>query len=243
MRPIIEIKNLSFSYENYPALEKVNLRIEEKDFVAVIGPNGGGKTTLIKIILGIIKPDSGEVLIYGKPPGKNGTRVGYVPQFADFDKSFPITVMEVVLGGLIRSGSVFPWYSQNDYRKAESALKEVGIAEMENRIFGTLSGGQKQRVLIARAIVSNPGILLLDEPTASVDSNVEKDIYELFKKLNNKLTIILVTHDIGFVSRYINRVACVNRFIKVHSPAEVDQNIIEDTYKSRMSIIHHECGL
>jgi len=243
MKPVIDIKDLFYSYDNNPVLEDINLKVDNGDFVAFIGPNGGGKTTLIKLILGFLKPTKGNIRIMGKMPEHAGSEIGYVPQFAEFDKHFPIRVLDVVLGGLIHSSSFFPGYSREDKMKARKALDAVGISRLEKNVLGTLSGGQKQRVLIARALVSKPKLLVLDEPTASVDSNVERDIYDLFQRLNKEMTIVLVTHDLGFVSPYINRVACINRQISVHLTSEVDDKVILDTYLSPMKIISHKCGL
>ncbi len=239
----VDIKDMAFSYEKNPVLENVNLSLDENDFLAVIGPNGGGKTTLVKLILGFLKPLRGSVKIFGKLPEDAGPIAGYVPQFVQIDNNFPITVIDVVLGGLLRPLSLFPWNKRQSVEKARSALKSVGIEELAKKPFGNLSGGQKQRVLIARAVVSEPKILVLDEPTTSVDSFIEKDIYELLRRLNRSLTIILVTHDLGFISKYINRVACVNRHVNVHEPSDIDNNIIEETYNSPMNLLLHHCRL
>ena len=240
---VVEMRDVHFSYDSDSTLENVNFIIEEKDFLAVIGPNGGGKTTLIKLMLGFLTPSRGAVRVFGHEPKEMVRRIGYVPQFAVFDRDFPIQVRDVVLGGLIGPRSLFPWRPAADVARVMEALRSVGIENLSGRIFGTLSGGQKQRVLIARALVSEPAILVLDEPTASVDNNIEKDIYELFHQLNKKLTIILVTHDLGFVSPYINRVACVNRQVRIHNPSDVTGDIIAETYHSHMNIIQHKCGL
>lgn len=243
VRNAVDMKGVDFSYEGHPALEDVEIHVEERDFLAVIGPNGGGKTTLVKLILGFLPPSRGTIRVFGHEPRDMVGHIGYVPQFAVFDRDFPIQVTDVVLGGLIDSRSLFPWRPADSIKKCMKALDSVGIADLSGRLFGTLSGGQKQRVLIARALVSDPKMLVLDEPTASVDSNVEKDIYELFHTLNDRLTIILVTHDLGFVSPYINRVACVNRHVLLHSPADVTGDVISEVYHSRMKIIQHKCGL
>lgn len=239
----VEMRNVNFSYEGDPALEDVNMIVDEKDFIAVIGPNGGGKTTLVKLILGFLAPTQGSIRVYGQNPRESVRRLGYVPQFAFFDRDFPIQVRDVVLGGLIGPKSLFPWRPAHDVEKVMDALRSMGIENLSGRIFGTLSGGQKQRALIARAIVSNPSILVLDEPTASVDNNVEKDIFEQFHMLNQDLTIILVTHDLGFVSPYINKVACVNRQVRLHNPSDITGDVISETYHSHMNIIQHKCGL
>lgn len=243
MSSAITIDNLNFSYERVPVLEDVNLGIDDRDFGAIIGPNGGGKTTLIKLILGLLEPSSGNISVFGRAPGQSAASAGYVPQFFEADRNFPISVLDVVISGLMGPSSLLPWNRGRDIEAARKTLSYVGIQGMENKVFGTLSGGQRQRVLIARAIVSNPRLLILDEPTTSIDNSNERDIYELFRKLNEKMTIILVTHDLGFVSACINKVVCVNKKVSVHDPASVDQDVIAETYHSPMSMIVHKCGL
>jgi zinc transport system ATP-binding protein len=240
---VIETKDLTFSYGKFPALSNVTMRIERQDFTAIIGPNGGGKTTLIKLILGFLKPDTGTITVLGEQPEQSVSQFGYVPQFVDIDNNFPISVIDVVMGGLIRSSSFFPWNRKEMKESARNSLKSMDVLDLEDAVFGKLSGGQKQRVLIARAVVSDPEILVLDEPTTSVDSRIEKDIYDLLKSLNKKMTIILVTHDLGFVSRYINRILCVNKSVGVHSPETIDDKVIRETYKSPMNVVFHQCNL
>lgn len=243
MEKVIKIDDLTFSYGKYPALSNVTMEIQKQDFTAIIGPNGGGKTTLIKLILGFLKPDTGRITVFGKEPEQSLSQFGYVPQFLDIDNNFPISVINVVTGGLIRSSSLFPWTGKEMKEAARKSLERMDVFDLKDSIFGKLSGGQKQRVLIARAIVSEPEILLLDEPTTSVDSRIEKDIYDLLKSLNKKMTIILVTHDLGFVSKYINRVVCVNKNVGVHSPETIDDKVIRETYNSPMNVILHQCNL
>ncbi len=243
MKTVIDIKDLTFSYGKFPALTNVTMEIDKQDFTAIIGPNGGGKTTLIKLILGFLKPDTGKITIFGKDPEQSLAKFGYVPQFLDIDNNFPISVIDVVTGGLLRSFSFFPWNRKEMKEAARESLARMDVLDLEDSVFGKLSGGQKQRVLIARAVVSEPEILVLDEPTTSVDSRIEKDIYELLKTLNKKMTIILVTHDLGFISRYINRILCVNKSVGVHSPETIDDKVIRETYNSPMNVIFHQCNL
>lgn len=221
MKPVIQVHNLSFSYGDTPVLKNVNLTVNSGDFVGLIGPNGGGKTTLLKLILGFLKPDSGSIEVFGKPPQASLPLIGYVPQALRFDKQFPISVMDVVLSGRLAH---LPWYgvySQEDRKKALDALEMVGITNLKDRAFGNLSGGQAQRCLIARALVSNPKLLLLDEPTANVDSQVEADIYQLLKQLQHKLTIVMVTHDLQAVISHVQQVFCVQNSVFAIKPEEV----------------------
>jgi len=243
------IKGVSFVYEQQLVLEDVNLEVEEGDFLAVVGPNGGGKTTLLRLILGYLTPGAGSIRVLGSQPRSVRREIGYVPQHGNFDRDFPVTVMDVVLMGRIKRWSLFSGYNRADVEAAKKAMQAVQIRELADNRFGTLSGGQKQRALIARALCSAPRLLLLDEPTASVDSRVEQDIYELLKVLNQRITIIIVSHDLGFVSSYVNKVACVNHKVKVHSAQDIsdhghiDKEIIDEAYESSMRSLRHECGL
>jgi zinc transport system ATP-binding protein len=243
MNKVIEIEKLSFAYNGTSVLNDINLTVEEKDFIGIVGPNGGGKTTLLKLILGFLQPGKGRVKLFGKSPGASRKLIGYVPQYLEFDKQFPITVEQVVDMGLCRPGFL------STFRRTEKeliikTLVKLGIDGLAKKQFGELSGGQKQRTLIARAIISEPKILILDEPTASVDATAELDIYEMLKNLNKEITILLVSHDISFISSYVNKVACVNRNIAVHSldALNADQ-IINEVYKNNVTMIHHKCGL
>jgi len=238
------LRNISFSYEKEKVLENVSFDVEDKDFFAIVGPNGGGKTTILKLILGLIHPDDGEVLISGKKVAGSGRdKVGYVPQFSHHDLNFPISVEDVVFQGLMNSNSFFPTPSANDKKVVAEALEKVGLTDRKNMRFGELSGGLKQRTLVARAIVSQPEILLLDEPVASVDSSVERDIYEMLKELNEKMTIIMVSHDLGFVSHFVNKVGCVNKTMVCHETNEITSESIDSLYNRKSLMINHTCGI
>jgi zinc transport system ATP-binding protein len=223
--PIIVLNNLSFAYQNHPVLTKVCLEIYRGEFVGVIGPNGGGKTTLLKLIMGFLKPTQGSREIFGDTTSLSHSqsfpRLAYVPQTPRFDKAFPITVEEVVSSGLL---SELPWYGRfrsRDKQTCQEALDVVGLADLCYAPFGTLSGGQAQRVLIARALVSHPEILLLDEPTASVDQQAEADIYGVLKKLKGQMTILMVTHDLQVAIDQVERVLCVQGHVFSLKPEEV----------------------
>jgi zinc transport system ATP-binding protein len=228
---------MNFRYENSKeVLKNINMNIKARELVTIVGPNGGGKTTLLKIIAGLIKLESGEILINGEKRKKN-SEIAYVQQHMNFDNKFPITVYEVVLSGRIKS---FGSYSKKDKLKAEQVIEEIGLTEYINRSFNDLSGGQKQRVLIARALAAEAKILLFDEPTSSIDFEMEKNLNSLLKKLSEKLTIILVTHDTGFVANITDRVFCLNKTIVEH-PIDVNfDNMISSAYSSHSALVRHD---
>ncbi|WP_392485985.1 metal ABC transporter ATP-binding protein [Haloimpatiens sp. FM7315] len=234
MDNILDIKNLTVYYDNVCALEHINLLVKKGDFLAILGPNGGGKSTLLKSILGFIKPKEGSIKVCGKNFNNSSIDLGYVPQFSKFDKHFPITVIEVVLCGRInKSRKIFRRYSKKEYDNAENILNKLHIGEFKNRQIGMLSGGQMQRVLIARALIANPEILLLDEPTASLDVDSKKQIYSLLKELNKEKTIIMVSHDINYVYDYANSIACLNKTISYKGAPLLNKNLdkpLEEIY-------------
>ncbi len=208
--PIINIKNLYFAYNGHSALEDIELSVEERNFLCITGPNGGGKTTLLKIILGLIKPLRGSISVFGTSPAKVRSKIGYMPQHASIDPLFPISLLDVVLMGRLGKNR-FGFFGKKDIKAAESALMTVGLDKLKNRSFSELSGGEQRRGLMARAIASEPILLLLDEPTSNVDANTQKKFYQLLKLLNEKITIVLVTHDMDFVSSYVKKTICINR--------------------------------
>lgn len=238
---VIEIENLMFRYSNYPVLHDVTLSIQAGDMVSIIGPNGGGKTTLLKIILGLLEPESGKIQVYGESPRTNMGYLGYVPQHSRFDEQFPITVFEVVLTGRLEKRAGF--YTKQDRRAAIEALEKVGLSEVTRRSFQELSGGQRQRVLIARALAGRPSILLLDEPTSNVDAAVGSMLHELLEELNKTHTILLVTHDVGFVDDITNRVFCVNNHVHEHPADKLDASLISAAYGNQMRMVRHDINL
>lgn len=221
MQPAIVVKDLSFSYQDMPVLSNISFEIQSGQFIGMIGPNGGGKTTLLKLLLGFLKTNTGKIEVFGQNPVAARQHMAYVPQSLRFDKQFPISVMELVLEGRL---SHLPWYgrfSSNDKHVAMDALDRVGLADLHSRPFGSLSGGQAQRALIARALASQPRLLLLDEPTASVDAQAEADIYAILKKLQGDMTILMVTHNLQAAIELVEEVICVQNTAMVLDPKEV----------------------
>lgn len=228
--PIIRIENLDFAYNGQAVLEKVNLDVYEGDFIAMIGPNGGGKTTLLKLMLGLLKPIQGSVRVLGQTPRQVSHQIGYVPQDVNINRRFPITALDVVLMGKLAPGRRWSKNRHQDRIDALEALDRIDMAEYAQRRIGELSGGQRQRVFIARALVTRPRLLLLDEPTASIDSKGQNDFYRLLKRLNQEVSIIVVSHDLLVVSTYIKSVACVNRRLHYHNQAEITGDMLETMY-------------
>lgn len=238
--PVIEMEHVWFSYGGQPVLEDVSLTVRERDFVCIVGPNAGGKTTLLKLVLGLLRPARGVVRLFGGPPAAGRHRVGYMPQHASLDPLFPVTVLDVVLMGRLAGSSPFGPYRREDLEQAFQALEMLRLGGVRGRSFAELSGGQRQRVLIARALVSSPDLLLLDEPTANVDAVLESELFELLNRLNERMTVAMVTHDVGFVSRYVKRVVCVNRRVAVHRTSEITGEMIHEVYGSDVRMVRHD---
>lgn len=217
---VVSIENVTFAYETQPVLEDVSLRIEANDFLAVIGPNGGGKSTLMKLMLGLLEPQKGTVRVFGEAPKKGRRFVGYVPQNTDINVHFPVTVLDVVLMGF-RGKRPLWGYSRYERRCAAERLETVGLdAALLSRKIGELSGGQRQRVMIARALCSYPRMLILDEPTANIDVKGQKEIYDLLRELNKTMTVVVVSHDLSVILEYANKAAYVNRYLAFHDIAD-----------------------
>jgi len=240
MNYAIEIKNLTVYYNKTCALSDINLTVAEKDFLAIIGPNGGGKSTLVKSVLGIVRPQHGEIRIFGRDPEKYAAPIGYVPQFSHFIHDFPISVIDVILTGRLhgRTG-LFHRYSKKDYEIAESMLDRLNITHLRNRQISQLSGGQFQKVMILRALATEPELLILDEPTANVDNDSKTQIYEFLKEINRSVTIILITHDTAAISSYVKNVACLNKRLFYHGEIELDNDIIQKTFGCPVDLIAH----
>ena len=236
---VISVNNVSFAYKVEPVLEDVSLNIERGEFIGLVGPNGGGKSTLLKLIMGLLPSSKGQIRVLGRTPRKGRKMIGYVPQYATFKRDFPITVEDTVLLGLLGKTHSILGYTQAERELALQAMHEAQIDNLMQRQLDTLSGGQFQRVLIARALISNPEILILDEPTANIDLRVEENIFDLLKKLNQRSTIIVVSHDIGFISEYVNRVACLNKTLICHETSAITGEMIEAMYGAPVHMIHH----
>ena len=225
----IQAHNLSFQYDENPLLENVSMEIGKGECIAIFGPNGGGKTTLLKLFMGFLKPSSGSLLINGMPPQKSRKHMGYVPQISHLDRQFPITALDVVKMGAL-SPSLFHSYTRDSHEEALEMLGKVGLKEMAKTPFGSLSGGQSQRVLIARALMGHPDYLFLDEATASVDPSAEKHFHQLINELKGSVTIVMVTHDLPMEMSYIDRFFCVYRSITPFSPAQVCDHFAQGLY-------------
>lgn len=239
MEKVIELKDVWVSYGSNLVLEAVDLEVEERDFLAVIGPNGGGKSTLLKVILGLIVPDRGSVKLLGGEPEDTRKYAGYVPQYNSSNLEFPISVWEVVLMGCLGRKGPFQRYNEDDRRSAYEALKVVDMLDYRQRQIGELSGGQRQRVFIARSLVTHPKILILDEPSTGVDAKHRREFYELLNKLKSEIAIMLVTHDMSALSVYVDKVACLNRRLHYHNSKELDLKDLEAAYQCPVELIAH----
>ena len=238
----LALQDVSFSYDGAPVLEHVSFRIRHADFACIVGPNGGGKTTLLKLMLGLVEPDTGRVEVLGTPPEVARERIGYMPQHAIFDATFPVTVIDVVLMGRLRKTRPFGPYSREDKRVARRVMDEVDIGNLADRPFSALSGGQRQRALIARAMACEPEMLFLDEPTASLDVAAEQEFYDLLRRLNERMTLLVVSHDLSFVSSHVRTVICVGveREVHVHPTHELNEEVMHTVYGRSVRMIRHE---
>ena len=239
MGKILGIDSVYAGYNNDVVLKDVSLDIFDDDFIGIIGPNGGGKTTLLKVMLGLIKPFKGSVRFFDDGQLERNNKIGYLPQINKIDKKFPITVKEVVLTGLIYGTSgVFKHYSKADKTKATETLKKIGICDIKDTAIGELSGGQMQKVLLARALVSSPRLLILDEPNTFVDNQFEGELYEILKELNHEMAIIIVSHDLGTISSYVKTIACVNRNLHYHKSNKISEEQLA-YYNCPIKLITH----
>jgi zinc transport system ATP-binding protein len=237
--PAIEIDGVTFSYGAAPVLEQVSLTVQGGEFLGLVGPNAGGKSTLLKLILGLLKPQAGRIKVLGRLPRQARKAIGYVPQYPAFARDFPITVEQAVIMGRLGIGSRLGGYGPRDRTAVWRALVEVEAENLARAQIGRISGGQLQRVLLARALAAEPEVLILDEPTANIDQRVEDDIFDLLKELNERMTIIVVSHDIAFVSSYVRRVACLNRTLVCHGTDAINGQIIRELYGESVRMVAH----
>lgn len=236
----IHIEKLTVSYDRAVALKDVRLDVIDGEYIGIIGPNGGGKSTLLKSIMGLIDIDSGKIEIFGKPPKENRHLIGYVPQNVEFDRNFPMNVTEVVLTGMLKKGlKPFRKYSEKEILFAHELLEKVGISKLKHNHISALSGGEFQKMLIARALAVDPKILLLDEPTASVDASSRAHIYDLLDTLNKDITIILVTHDLLAISSRVGKIACLNVDLVYHGDSELSEETVSNLYGCPVDLIAH----
>ena len=237
--PIIQISDLYAAYEEKTVLSHVDLTVYERDFLGIIGPNGGGKTTLIKSILGLHQPQKGKIHFY-----KNGKEVpeinmGYLPQYNNIDKKFPISVYEVILSGLSKQKSIFQRYSNEQHELVRQMIIQMGLEGMDKRAIGELSGGQLQRALLGRALVSNPEVIILDEPNTYIDKRFEANLYSLLEEINKERAIILVSHDIGSILKNVKTIACVNETVHYHPHTEVPTEWLEEHFGCPIEMLGH----
>jgi zinc transport system ATP-binding protein len=238
-REVISIKHLWAGYDGEPVLEDINLSVRELDFIGLIGPNGGGKTTLLKVLLGLLPPMRGEVRIMGKSVEEGRRTIGYVPQTVEFDRDFPISVWDVARMGRLGKRHLLQRYTPEDDEVVAEALRSMEMLDLRDRPIGELSGGQRQRVYIARALATEPKILLLDEPMASVDSQVSTSAYELLSQLNEHITILMVSHDMSAISSHVKTVGCLNRWLFYHGEKQLTPDMLKAAYQCPIDLIAH----
>jgi len=237
---LVEINQLNAGYNHDIVLSDINLTINPNDFIGLIGPNGGGKTTLLKVVLGLLAPQSGTIRVMGQSPQEGRRHIGYVPQFTVFDHDFPITVEEVVKMGRLSGKRLFQSFTKEDADIVQEKLAWVDLLEHKDRALRELSGGQRQRVYIARALATEPELLLLDEPTISVDYDSRTKIYDLLHMINQRgVTILLVSHDLNVISSYVKSVACLNRDLHYHGEKEITKEMLQATYRCPVELIAH----
>ncbi len=234
MNPLVKIQSANVYFGREKALEDVDLEIFPDDFMGVIGPNGGGKTTLVKLILGLLKPDKGQV----NYPANRHLEIGYLPQVADFDQKFPVTVKEVILSGLLKKKKLLLPFTRKEKEHTGKIIKQLKLGDIENKPIGNLSGGQMQRVFLGRALVSNPKLLILDEPDAFMDNTFEGELYELLGELSKEMAILVVSHDIGTISYHVKTIACVNKKLHYHPSNIITEKQLE-AYNCPIQLITH----
>lgn len=243
MTTIINATGICFSYNGQDnVLSNIDFEVYEDDYIGLIGPNGGGKSTLLKLILGLLQPNQGKITVFGLSPNKARNKIGYVPQYSKIDLDYPISAWDVVMSGLLGKKKLGSSFKQKENNKTQKVLEDLNLLHLKDRAIGELSGGQRQRIMIARALVREPKLLLLDEPTNNVDGKSGRDLYDLLHKLNSNIAIITVSHDVDVISRYVKRIFCLNNRIVCNDAADiVSCEVGEDINKishSQKCIIH-----
>lgn len=236
----ISIQGLFFSYGAGTVLDDISLEIQRGEFLGIVGPNAGGKSTLLKVMLGLLPAQKGSVKVLNQDPVNARRAIGYVPQYPAFSRDFPVTSEQVVAMGRLGVGRLMGGYSRQDRAITIRAMEETEVIDLAERRIETLSGGQLQRVLVARALACEPEIMILDEPTANIDMRIENDIFDLLKSLNQRMTIIVVSHDVAFISRYVQRVACLNRTLLCHRTEDIDGHTIQQLYGEDVRMVAHQ---
>ena len=230
MNPIIKIEHLCAGYDQKEVLNDINLTIYSDDYLGIIGPNGGGKTTLMRLILGLKKPTEGSIRFYKDNKEVKEITMGYLPQYNDLDRQFPISVYEVVLSGLSKTKSLFARYTKAQHQQVLDTLERMQLTDLKDRHIGALSGGQLQRVLLARAIVSKPDVVILDEPNTYIDRRFQKQMYEMLEQINKECAIVIVSHDIAEVLNNVKHIACVNHHLHYHATADMSREKLEEHF-------------
>lgn len=236
---VIDVENMSFSYGGVLILDDITLRIKNEEFFGIIGPNASGKSTFLKLLLGLLEPDKGNIRILGQKPETVRRKIGYVPQYPTFRRDFPISVEDVVILGRLGVTKGFGRFTRVDKEKTRAAMEAVELDAIAKNPVAVLSGGQLQRMLIARALACEPEILILDEPTAGIDLRAEENIFALLKKYNEHMTIIIVSHDVAFISGYVDRVGCLNKTLVCHETRDISGKTIEELYGGTVKMIQH----
>jgi zinc transport system ATP-binding protein len=236
---VVEFRGVNFGYGAAPLLTDISFTIAAGEFFGIIGPNASGKTSLLKLMLGLLRPNQGRIRVLGKPPAEALSRVGYVPQHPSFARNIPFSVLELVLVGRLGTGRTVGAFSGKDRDLASRVLEEMEISHLAGRRVHTLSGGELQRVLIARALVCEPALLILDEPTANIDISAEQDVFALLRSHSRRMTIVIVSHDVSFISSYVDRVGCVNRTLICHATEALTGAQISELYGTDVRMIRH----
>lgn len=240
MIPALQLEDVRVSYGRHVVVEGATWEVQEHDFAAIIGPNGGGKTTLLRAILGLIPLSGGSIRIFGHPPSEGRDLIGYVPQFHTFDFSFPITVSEMILQSRLQKNTgLFGRYSEEDYQAMEKAIGQLGLSGLGDNPIADLSGGQQQRAIIARALAGDPRLLILDEPTVYIDAPAEEQFFSMIEDLRKSMAVIIVTHDISAISGQVNKIACLNRRLYTHGDASISEDMLTSVYGCPVDLIAH----